>query len=209
MWEEGRAMHAIINRIHFGNFRFIIELEIAPEIEPGQLTLWVAEKIDVSTLPLNKFTVEQLIYAVREPWRARLYQQLKEEKQELQHAFTERLSSAEDLKPRHLRKRTRELLRQQEDALTQVEHTLLRDKLLTLDRADYNLEILQAESHLFAEDRFLRRLREGEMDEDEIRQFCFEFAFDRARREQVLAEATRQPQPPRPVFEEEQYWGER
>ena len=197
-------MHVIINRIHFGNFRFIVELEAGPGIEAGQRTLWVAEKIEVWTLPLSEFSIEQLIYAVREPLRARLYRQLEVERQELQHAFAEKLASVGDLKPRHLRKKTHELRRQQEDALTRVERTLLQDELLMLDKANYDLEILQAESHIFSEERFLRRFQENEMDENAIRQFCFEFAFDRTRREQILEEAASQPQPPRPVFEGEQ-----
>src|SRR6266702_2097503 len=83
-------MHVIINRIHFVNFRFLVELEAGNEIELGQVTLWVEEKIDVSTLPLREFTLEQLLYAVREPLRGHLYTQLEAQRGRLQQGFSEK-----------------------------------------------------------------------------------------------------------------------
>jgi hypothetical protein len=126
------------------------------------------------------------------------------EKRALQHTFAERFVVAGDLKPRHLRKRTRELQREHVEGLMRIERNMLQNELLTLDKTAYDLEILQAESHIFAEERFLCRLKDKEVDESWIRQFCFEFAFDPVRREQILAEAARQPQPARPDFAEEQ-----
>jgi hypothetical protein len=197
-------MHVIVNRIHFGNFRFIVELEADPEIEVSQLILWVAEKIDVRTLPLDEFAVEQLIYAVKEPLRSKLYRQLEMEKQALQYTFAEKVVVAGDLKPRHLRKKTRELQREHVEGLMRIERNMLQNELLTLDKTAYDLEILQAESHIFAEERFLCRLKDKDVDESWIRQFCFEFAFDSVRREQILAEAALQRQPTRPNFAEGQ-----
>ena len=201
-------MHVIINRIHFGNFRFIVDLEAGPEVEPGQLTLWVAEKVDVRTLPLHEFTLDQLMYSLKEPLRARLYMQLETEKLALQQNFAGKVSTLSPPETLDQKRtdgksgnRARELRRQQEKALLHLEHTFLQKKLLTLDQTTYNLETLQAESHIFCEERFLHHFNDTEVDDTYIRQFCFQFAFDPIARAKLLAEADQQLQPARPVFE--------
>ena len=202
-------MHVIINRIHFGNFRFILELEAGPEIEePGQLTLWVAEKIDVQTIPLREFTLEQLLYSVKEPLRSDLYLQLETEKQSLQQTFTEKISASFTFsEQKHssdkVGYKTRELRLQQKKALLHLEQSFRQNELRSLDRTQYDLETLQAESHLFSEERFLHHFRDQEVDDAEIRQFCFQFAFDPVKRAEILAEAVSQPQPMKPIFSQE------
>jgi hypothetical protein len=195
-------MHAIINRIHFGNFRFLVELEARDETEPGQITLWVEEKIDVSTLPLSEFTLEQLLYAVREPSRGRLHTQLEAQREKLRQGRSEK----SEIPPEKKRSKGRvkntvsDLRRQQGKTLLQFEHDFRQNQLLALDRTAYNLEILQAESHIFGETRFLHHFKDGEIDDSTLRQRCFQFAFDSERRAQMLEEAGKQPQPARQIF---------
>ncbi len=201
-------MHVIINRIHFGNFRFILELEAGPAVEPGQLTLWMAEKIDIHAVPLSEFRLEQLLYAVKEPLRAQLYMQLEMEKQALQQAFQEKHATFfayERTQQKRVGERTgnktRDLRRQQEKLLLQLEQDFRQNELLKLEQTAYNLETLQAESHIFSEERFLRHFKDNEVNDSVIRQFCFQFAFDPVQREKVLAETARLPQPAKPFFE--------
>jgi len=199
-------MHVIINRIHFGNFRFLVELEAGDKTEQGQITLWVEEKIDVGTLPLSDFTLEQLLYAVREPLRGRLHTQLEAQRERLRQGFAEKSEVSQSSEKKRGKERGRmkntvdDLRRQQEKTLLQFEHNLRQDQLLALDRTAYNLEILQAESHIFGEMQFLNHFKDGEVDDEFLRQSCFQFAFDPKRRAQMLEEAGKQPQPARQVF---------
>src|SRR5215831_7635264 len=80
-------MRMITNTMNFGTYKFDVELDTGSETGANQLTVWVAEKLNIDTVPLKQFGVAQLLNALIEPERTRLHARLEEEKCAFQHSF--------------------------------------------------------------------------------------------------------------------------
>ena len=80
-------MRIITDTMYFGNHKFDMELDTGSETGAKQLTIWVAEKSNIDTVPLNQFGVAQLLDALIEPERTRLRARFEEEKCAFQHAL--------------------------------------------------------------------------------------------------------------------------
>ena len=81
----------ITNTMYFGNYKFDVELDTGSETGANQLTVWVAEKLNIDTVPLKQFGVAQLLNALIEPERTRLHR-LEEEKRACQHSFEQEVA---------------------------------------------------------------------------------------------------------------------
>jgi hypothetical protein len=80
-------MRMITDTMHYGNYKFDVELDMGSETGANQLTVWVAEKLNIDTVPLKQFGVAQLLNALIEPMRTRLHARLEEEKRACQQSF--------------------------------------------------------------------------------------------------------------------------
>src|SRR3989442_8400624 len=80
-------MRMITDTMYFGNYKFDVELDTGSETGANQLTIWVAEKLNIDTVPLKQFGVAQLLNALIQPERTRLLDRLEEEKRACQHSF--------------------------------------------------------------------------------------------------------------------------
>src|SRR5436305_9853415 len=85
-------MRMITNKMYYGNYKFFIQLDTGAETGANQLTVWVAEKLDVKDVPLSQFSAPQLLNALLEPLQSRLRTQLEEEKRRCQRAFEEEIA---------------------------------------------------------------------------------------------------------------------
>src|SRR5215472_4797741 len=77
----------ITDTLYYENYKFDVELDTGSETGAHQLTIWVAEKLNIDTVPLKQFGVAQLLNALIEPERTRLHDKLEEEKCAFQHSF--------------------------------------------------------------------------------------------------------------------------
>src|SRR6516225_7696525 len=73
-------MRIITDTMYFGNYKFDMELDTGSETGADQLTIWVAEKLHIDTVPLKQFGVAQLLDALIEPERTRLRDRFEQEK---------------------------------------------------------------------------------------------------------------------------------
>ena len=80
-------MRMITDTMYFGTYKFEVELDTGSETGANQLTVWVAEKLNIDTVALKQFGVAQLLNALIEPERTRLQDRLEEEKCAFQHSF--------------------------------------------------------------------------------------------------------------------------
>ncbi len=80
-----------LDQEYYGNFRFTVDLDTGSEISCHHLTVWVAEKANIDSVPLSKFTSEQLFLALIEPQKSRLHAQLEEEKAACREPFDEEI----------------------------------------------------------------------------------------------------------------------
>src|SRR5689334_10036827 len=74
-------MHVdFLEQEYYGNYRFTIDPDIGSEISCHHLPVWAAEKVNIDSVPLSKFTSEQLFLALIEPHKSRFQAQLEQEK---------------------------------------------------------------------------------------------------------------------------------
>src|SRR6266852_9111447 len=86
-------MRMITDTMYFGNYKFDVELDTGSETGANQLTVWVAEKLNIDTVALKQFGMAQLLNALIEPERAHLHAKLEEEKFACQRAFELEIAS--------------------------------------------------------------------------------------------------------------------
>ena len=195
-------MRIITDTMYFGNYKFDMELDTGSETGANQLTIWVAEKLHIDTVPLKQFGVAQLLDALIEPERTRLRDRFEQEKCAFQHAFELEIAGlkgsftvAEDKQgqkyPEKVKRKMRKLREQKKAALQRLEVEFARRELWSLDRRWFDPVTLQAQSHAYSEEYFLRDFYFEEANYPHIRNFCRKFALDEAYRQQVIAGETR------------------
>src|SRR5258706_7423053 len=195
-------MRMITDTMYYGNYKFDVELDTGSETGANQLIVWVAEKLNIETVPLKQFGVAQLLNALIEPERARLHAKLEEEQLacqqsfELEIAFLQRPYAVPGEKqgqkiPEKVKRKARKLREQMKAARPRLEVEFARRELWSLDRQWFDRDTLQAQSRVYGEVFFLRDFYFEEANDPHIRNFCRKFALDEAYRQQVLAGETR------------------
>ena len=195
-------MRIITDTMYFGNYKFDMDLDTGSETGANQLTIWVAEKLNIDTVPLKQFGVAQLLNALIEPERARLRDRLEEEKRAFQHSFELEITGLQgpftvagekqgQKYPGKVKRKMRKLREQKKAALQRLEVEFARRELWFLDRRWFDPVTLQAQSHIYSEEYFLRDFYFEEANYPHIRNFCRKFALDEAYRQQVLTGETR------------------
>src|SRR6266851_10240258 len=86
-------MRITTDTMYFGKYKFDMELDTGSETGANQLTVRVAEKLNIETVPLKQFGMAQLLNALIEPERARLHSKLEEEKLACQRSFELEIAS--------------------------------------------------------------------------------------------------------------------
>lgn len=195
-------MRMITDTMYYGNYKFDVELDTGSETGANQLTIWVAEKLNIDTVPLKRFGVTQLLNALIEPERARLHARLEEEKLACQRSFELEIASLQrpytvpgdkqgQKIPEKVKRKARKLHGQMKAASPRLEVEFARRELWPLDRQWFDHDTLQAQSRVYGEVFFLRNFYFEEANDPHIRNFCRKFALDEAYRQQVLAGETR------------------
>ena len=195
-------MRIITDTMYFGNYKFDMDLDTGSETGANQLTIWVAEKLNIDTVPLKQFGVAQLLNALIEPERARLRGRLEEEKRAFQHSFELEITGLQgpftvagekqgQKYPGKVKRKMRKLREQKKAALQRLEVEFARRELWFLDRRWFDPVTLRAQSHIYSEEYFLRDFYFEEANYPHIRNFCRKFALDEAYRQQVLTGETR------------------
>src|SRR5690348_4995770 len=85
-------MRVVTDKMYYGDYKFFIELDTEAATGANQLTVWVAEKLDVHDVPLSQFSAAQLLNALLEPLQSRLRTQLEEEQRGCQRPFEEEIA---------------------------------------------------------------------------------------------------------------------
>ncbi len=190
----------ITDTMYYGNYKFEVELDTGSETGANQLAVWVAEKLNIDTVPLKQFGVAQLLNALIEPERMRLYTKLEEEKHACQQSFELEIASLHrpytapgEKQEQKIpgKRKVRKLREQKKAALQRLEVEFARRELWPLDRRWFDLDTLQAQSRVYSEEYFLRDFYFEEANYPHIRNFCRKFALDEAYRQQVLTGETR------------------
>jgi len=186
-----------LDQEYYGNYRFTVDLDIDSEISCHHLTVWVAEKANVDSVPLSKFTSEQLFLALIEPHKSRLQAQLGEEKAACWKPFDEEIEhlkspfrdtqGKEQHIPANVRRQIRTLQDQKKKAEKRIEKDFARRELVSLDRQYFDRAVLQKENPLFEEDYLLRTFFFDEANHWYIDDFCRNFALDPAYQQEVLS----------------------
>ena len=195
-------MRKITDTMYYGNYKFDVELDTGSETGANQLTVWVAEKLHIDTVPLKQFGVAQLLNALIEPERARLHAKLEEEKLACQRSFELEIASLqrpytipgekqEQKIPEKVKRKARKIREQKKAALQRLEVEFARGELWSLDRRWFDRDTLQAQSRVYSEEFSLRDFYFEEANFPHIRNFCRKFALDEAYRKPVLAGETR------------------
>ncbi|HEX9134936.1 MAG TPA: hypothetical protein VF844_21845 [Ktedonobacteraceae bacterium] len=195
-------MRMITDTMYFGNYKFDLELDTGSETGANQLTVWVAEKLNIDTVPLKQFGVAQLLNALIEPERTRLHDRLEEEKRACQRSFEQELAGLQGPStvagekqgqkiPEKVKRKVRKIREQKKAALQRLEVEFGRRELWPLDRRWFDPDSLQAQSRVYSEEYFLRDFYFEEANFPHIRNFCRKFALDEAYRKPVLAGETR------------------
>ena len=195
-------MRIITDTMYFGNYKFDMDLDTGSETGANQLTIWVAEKLNIDTVPLKQFGLVQLLNALIEPERARLRDRFEEEKCAFQHSFELEITGLQgpftvagekqgQKYPGKVKRKMRKLREQKKAALQRLEVEFARRELWSLDRRWFDPVTLQAQSHIYREEYFLRDFYFEEANYPHIRNFCRKFALDEAYRQQVLTGETR------------------
>ena len=191
-------MHVdFLDREYYGNYRFTVDLDIGSEISCHHLTVWAAEKVNIDSVPLSKFTSEKLFLALIEPQKSRLHAQLEEEKaacwepfdEEIEHLkspFRETQGKAQHI-PANVKRQIRALQDQKKKSEKRLEKDFARRELVTLNRQYFDSTVLKEENPLFEEDYFLRAFYFDEANHWYIDDFCRNFAFDAAYRQEALS----------------------
>ncbi len=186
-----------LDQEYYGNFRFTVDLDTGSETSCHHLTVWVAEKANIDSVPLSKFTSEQLFLALIEPQKSRLHAQLEEEKAACREPFDEEIehlkSSFRDTQgkeqhiPANVKRQIRALQDQKKKSEKRLEKDFARRELFILDRQCFDSTVLQEENPLFEEDYFLRTFYFDEANHWDIDDFCRNFALDPAYQQEVLS----------------------
>ena len=195
-------MRMITDTMYYGNYKFDVELDTGSETGANQLTVWVAEKVNIDTVPLKQFGVAQLLTALIEPERARLHAKLEEEKFAFQQSFELEIASLQhpytvpgekrgQKISEKVKRKACKLGEQMKAALQRLEVEFARRELWSLDRQWFDRDTLQAESRAYGEEFSLRDFYFEEANYPHIRNFCRKFALDETYRQQVLAGETR------------------
>lgn len=195
-------MRVTTDTMYYGNYRFVVEFDSGSEAGSNQLTVWVAEKADIDTVPLKRFVAAQLLCALVEPERSHLHAKLEEERRACQQPFEleianlqEPFSAAGEKQgqkvPEKVKRRARNLRKQMKSALQRLEVGFARRELWPLDKRWFDRDTLQAQSRVFGEEFSLRDFYFEAASGLHIRNFCRKFALDEGYRQQVLAGETR------------------
>jgi hypothetical protein len=195
-------MRMLTDTMYYGNYKFDVELDTGSETGANQLMVWVAEKLNIDTVPLKQFGVAQLLNALIEPERARLHAKLEEEKLACQQSFELEIASLQrpytvsgekqgQKIPEKVKRKARKLREQMNVARPRLEVECARRELWSLDRQWFDRDTLQAQSHVYGEEFSLRDFYFEEANYPHIHNFCRKFALDEAYRQQVLAGETR------------------
>jgi hypothetical protein len=195
-------MRMITDTMYYGNYKFDVELDTGSETGANQLTIWVAEKLNIDTVPLKQFGVAQLLNALIEPERARLHAKLEEEKLACQQSFELEIASLQrpytvpgekqgQKIPEKVKRKARKLREQMKAARSRLDEEFARCELWSLDRQWFDRDTLQAQSCIYGEEFSLRDFYFEEANYSHIRNFCRKFALDEAYWQQVLAGETR------------------
>ena len=156
-------MRMITDTMYFGTYKFEVELDTGSETGSNQLTVWVAEKLHIDTVPLNQFGVAQLLDALIEPERTRLRDRFEQEKCAFQHAFELEITGLQgpftvagekqgQKYPEKVKRKMRKLREQKKAALQRLEVEFARRELWSLDRRWFDPVPLQAQSHVYSEE---------------------------------------------------------
>src|SRR6266567_4757922 len=182
-------MRVTTDKMYYGNYRFVVEFDSGSETGSNQLTVWVAEKADIDTVPLKRFVAAQLLCALVEPERSHLHAKLEEERRACQQPFEleianlqEPFSAAGEKQgqkvPEKVKRRARKLREQLKSALQRLEVEFARRELWPLDRRWFDRDTLQAQSRVFGEEFSLRDFYFEGANGPHIRNFCRKFALD-------------------------------
>jgi len=194
-------MRVVTDEMYYGDYKFFIELDTGAETGANQLTVWVAEKVDINDVALSQFSAAQLLKALPEPLQSRLRTQLEEEKRRCRVPFEEEIAqlqrpfqTTKEQKgkrlPGKVKRKVRNLRTQMKTAVQRLEADFQRRELQTLERDCFDLAILQAESRVFGEEQSLRDFYFEEVNDLHIHNFCRKFAMDATYRQEVLAGET-------------------
>src|SRR5438876_12160411 len=86
-------MRMITDTMYYGNYKFDVELDTGSETGANQLTVWVAEKVNIDTVPLKQYGMAQLLTALVEPECAHPHAKLEEEKFAFQQSLDQEIAS--------------------------------------------------------------------------------------------------------------------
>lgn len=190
------TMRMEVDKIYYDNYLFRVELDTGAETGTNQLTVWFAEKTNIATIPLTHFKPDQLLKALLEPYKSSLQTRLEQEKSTSRRPFQEEIAGLQSLTsatskersmPKKIKRQINDLRKQMNIAVQRFEADFTRRVLLALDRNCFDADILQRESRLFGNERFLRDFYFEESSEQHIRSFCRKFATDEAYRRRVMA----------------------
>ena len=190
------TMRMEVDKMYYDNYLFRVELDTGAETGTNQLTVWCAEKVNIATMQLTHFKPHQLLKALLEPYKASLYTQLEQEKCTHRRLFENEMMSLQNpshaasnkkIQPAKIKYRINDLHKQMNIALQRVEADFMHRVLLGLDRSCFDAEILQRESRLFGNERFLRDFYFEESNKQHIRSFCRKFATNEAYRQRITA----------------------
>ena len=195
-------MRKITDTLYYNNYKFDVEIDMGSGTGANQLTVWVAAKVNIDTVPLKQFGVAHLLNALIEPERARLHTKLEEEKLACQQSFELEIASLQrphtlpgekqgQKIPEKVKLKACKLREQMKAALQRLEVEFARRELWSLDRQWFDRDTLQAESRVYGEEFSLRDFYFEEANYPHIRNFCRKFALEETYRQQVLAGETR------------------
>ncbi len=194
--ERWSTMRMEVDKMYYDNYLFRVELDTGAETGANQLTVWFAEKTNIATIPLTHFKPDQLLKALLEPYKSSLHARLEQEKSHSRRPFQEEIASLqcpspatskEKSTPKKIKRHVNDLRKQMNIAVLRLEADFTRRVLLALDRSCFDTGILQRESRLFGNERFLRDFYFEESSTQHMRNFCRKFATDEAYRQRVMA----------------------
>jgi hypothetical protein len=180
-------MYLEMYTIKQGNFKFMVEMDTGNEVGDNQLSLWYSERVDISTIPLEQIEMRLLIKALKEPQRTLLLPSMEElknvRKQQLEREINKLLQPYQSAHiqparklPGDIKRQIKRLRQNIERLIKQVEHTFIREEILTLERDCFDLELIAEECQFYGEWKFLRSFYFEEAERQTIQNFCDEFA---------------------------------
>jgi hypothetical protein len=194
-------MRMEIDKMYYGNYRFITELDTGSETGANQLTIWVAEKPAIDTVPLAKFQPDQLLKALLEPHKTRLTTLIEAGKSACRKPFEDEIAQIQQSSttitkkgkkklPHKAKQQIDTVRKQMEKELRQLEKEFAQRELITLERQCFDRDILQNEYRTYENEHLLRDFYFEEANDKHMRNFCRKFASDEAYRREVLAGET-------------------